>query len=369
MKRREDFLEAIGPADPGFVANIQHTLADLQRKEDERPVKKASISFALIMAIVMIAAVAMAAARWGVFDFIASRGGEGKVLPEATELVQQDVAQQGGETASATFVLREAAFDGKALYMVVAVTPANGDTMLLGTDALPSDRMSNMGPRYEGETMTIAEYAAQNGRARLVHTNVASIPATDGEESLVNSLDYILEEDGTLVYMLTGACETQEDSLPVELVCITSPFEDGGISMDKVEKVSLTFTLRAARPDHAVASREPAIFSDCGVRVDRVILSGTAMSTHVRVEYTVVDEAAFDLTDDGLWFEFLDENGEVIEDGATGSGSVAPVGEGLVQESALIAMETLPGRITVRGYNAWEKNRYESHDFALYVEE
>jgi len=38
---------------------------------------------------------------------------------------------------------------------------------------------------------------------------------------------------------------------------------------------------------------EPIFYSDCGIRVDRVTLTGTAMATYVEIEYTVIDASMF----------------------------------------------------------------------------
>ncbi|MDL2318899.1 hypothetical protein LJC74_07500 [Eubacteriales bacterium OttesenSCG-928-A19] len=371
MKRKEDFIDAIGPADADFVASIHHTLTELQQREDERPVKKFSVSLGVVLAIVLIAAIAVAAAaQWGIFDFIDNRHNQGPVLPEATELLQQDIAQEGGVTGMASFELREAVLDGRSLFMVVAVHPLDAETMLLGTDTMPSDGIINMGPLFAGETATIADWAERNGRTRLVHTNIYDETGRTDGEPLISSLDYILEEDGTLVYMLNGTCETAEPTVAIELVCSTMPWvKDGGEdSLDETrrERASLRFTLDAPQITNVATYDTPTVFADCGVRVDRVTLSGTAMSTHAHVEFTVIDADAYALTDGGLWFEFLDGNGERLPSGSVGSGSISAVegtdGKQMVQEDDLAAMETLPETIILRGYNAWEKNRYETHE-------
>lgn len=107
------------------------------------------------------------------------------------------------------------------------------------------------------------------------------------------------------------------------------------------------------------------------MRVDQVTLWGTAMATHVEVEFTVVDEAAYALTDGGLFFEFLDEKDERIAEGVAAGNGVFPV-EGaagnekkFLQKDTFAAMDELPTKITIQGFNIWEKNRYEAHAFEL----
>ena len=104
------------------------------------------------------------------------------------------------------------------------------------------------------------------------------------------------------------------------------------------------------------------------MQVTSVTLTSTPMNTYTRIEFTVTDVDAYAKTDEGLWFEFLDENGERLPSGSSTGGAVTPVGDdGLhfVQTDSLIAMESFPETVTLRGYNCWEKNRYETHTFEM----
>lgn len=374
MKTKDDFKRALGPADPGFEHCIHQTLTKLYQNEEDKPVKKISTSLILVMVLLLIVAVAFAAAsQWGVLDFMEKRGGTASpVLPAAADLIQQNVQQKGGETDQATFSVREAIYDGQQLYMVIAVTPKADNLLLLGSGVAPSDPMGRMGPGFEEQSQTIMGYANQQGGLTLLRTHIFDEASAMGMEGYFNEMDSVLEEDGTLVYMLRGPYTAQESPLSVKLICLVTPFVDVAVNdvldIDQEQQAELTFTLQDAEVSRTVASREPVEFADCGVRVDRVTLSGTAMSTQVQVEFTVVDEAAFALMDGGLWFEFLDESGNVIPDGV-GGGSVGPVPGSeepkYTQNSAMAAVETLPTQITLRAYNALDKNRYEAHVFEL----
>lgn len=376
MKTQNDFKRALGSADPDFVACINQTLTKLQINEEEKPMKKISTSFILVMVLLSIATMAFAAAsQWGIFEFIQDRGNENAILPEASELIQYDSSQQVGQTDSASFSLREAIFDGQQLYMVIAVKPTDPNTLLLGCDNLPSDGVSNMGPDYKDLPMAIMDYAYKNNKTTLLHTNVYDAAIRVGEAGFFESAQSILEEDGTLVYMLQGPYTSEQKTLEVNLLCQVIPYvditENDVLDTDKTQVTELSFVLETAEVRNVVVSEEATIFEDCGVRIDQITLTGTAMSTHIEVEFTVVDEAAYALTDDGLWFEFLDEKGEPISPGFGGNGSISEV-EGteanerkFSQKGTFVAMEKLPDTLTVRGFNCWEKNRYETHEFDL----
>lgn len=128
----------------------------------------------------------------------------------------------------------------------------------------------------------------------------------------------------------------------------------------------LSVTLKNSGTKETVISEMPAIYSDCGVRVDKVTLTGSAMAIYADIEFTVIDKEKFAETDDGLWFEFLDDTGKRLPDGASSSGSVEAIDENhYILKVSLQASERLPSEIILRGYNCWEKNRYETHAFEM----
>jgi hypothetical protein len=283
-------------------------------------------------------------------------------LPEAAGIVQKEVSQKGSQTEFGNFAVREAVFDGKNVYIVVDVKPSSQGYLLLGPDASPSDPISNMGPLFSGKTGTIADYARENNK-EMINTSVV---ITD-----VNcSVDYLLEDDGTLVYMLNGGYTGNSAKEDIKITCVAAPFvsQKGTAVIDELNKkiTSLSVTLKNSGTKETVTSTMPAIYSDCGVRVDKVTLCGSAMAVYADIEFTVIDKEKFAETSDGLCFEFLDDTGKRVPGGASSSGSVKAVDENhFIQKVSLQASETLPSEIIVRGYNCWEKNRYETHTFKM----
>lgn len=369
MKTAEDFKRSYGTADAAFVTRVHQTLRNFQKDEEEAPVKKISTGLIFALVLVLLVAVAFAAAtQLGILDFIQLRSGGDAVLQNAPELIQKDLPQQGGDTTHAIFSLREAAHDGENVYLVVAAKPTDPKTLLIGSDAMLSDSMSNFGPQFKDVNLSVADYAQQNGYESIVHVNIGDVGDAEGA-GFVSSIDYLLEGDGTLVFMLNGQSTQQAEELPIHLVGIVMPFVNGEMALDQRQQTDLTFTLTSSQPNWTATNTDSALFADCGVQVDRITLSGTAMSTNVRIEYTVVDPEAYALTDDGLWFEFLDDTGARIATGAAGTASVEEVAGSnktqFVQIDCLMAMEGAPRSVTLRGYNSWEKNRYETHAFTM----
>ncbi len=361
MKNGDDFKKALGNADSAFENKVKKTLYELETQEEEKTVKKFSASFALVMGIILLVAVAFAAAsQWGIMDFMERHG---RVIPKATELVQSDIAQQGGKTEAGQFTLRDAMLDGKDIYMVVAVKPADKNTMLLSLDAMLEDPASNMGPLYADETVSIREYAMAKGKTKLYYVDANPDP------DCVQAKDFILEEDGTLVLILMGEYDNPAESFEISLSCIVIPYKEDELDIEKRQDVPLTFTLDDVQMEDTAVYKVPQVYADCGVQVDEIVLAKSTIATHVKITFSVVDESAFKLTGGGLWFEFLDEKGERIDGGPMGMGSIGEVegtnGQIFIQEDSLIAVDKLPKTITLRGYNCWEKNRYETHTFQM----
>ncbi|HHV71443.1 MAG TPA: hypothetical protein GXX38_02380 [Clostridia bacterium] len=366
MRDIRELKKAFGRADEAFVNNLYYTLANIQMDERRKPVKK--IGFRLVAAIVigcMLSAGTVLAFTnsWGILDFLRGRWENVKVLPEAADLVQKGVVQEGGQTEFGNFVVREAVFDGKSLYIVMDVKPSSSGYLLLGPDAFPSDPISNMGPFFSGKLGTIADYARE-GNKEMISTSVG----IDGAISC--SIDYILEEGGTLVYMLNGNISSSSAQEEIKINCVAVPFisREGKMVIDdsNKQKTTISITLKNSGTKESVTSIMPVIYSDFGIRVDKVILTASAMDIYADIEYTVIDREKFAQNEDGLLFEFLDNTGNPIPGGvSSGEGIQALDRNRFIQKISLQASETLPNEITLRAYNCWRKDSYESHTFKM----
>ena len=365
MRNITKLRNAFGQADDGFVNNVYQTLAGMQINKDRKPVKRVFFRMAAVIAILCILSAGTVLAftnTWGILDFLSGRRTDVKVLPEASDIVQKDVSQKASQTEFAAFTVREAVFDGQNVYIIVDAKPSGSEYLLLGPDASPSDPIGNMGPLFSDKTGTISDYARENNK-KMVNTSVVI--------SGVNcSVDFLLEDDGTLVYMLNGDYTVDSNASDVKLTCVAAPFvsRDGALSIDELDKkaTTLSVTLKNSGTQDTVTSTVPAVYSDCGVRVDKVTLTGSAMAIYAEIEFTVIDKEKYAEANDGLWFEFLDDAGKRLPDGASSDGGVTTVDENhFIQKASLQASETLPSEIILRGYNCWEKNRYEAHTFGM----
>lgn len=386
---KRDFRNAFGKPDAAFVSTVETTLRRL--REEERPVKRKlrlSAAIAVAACLILTAAAFAAATHWGLFDFL-NQGHDGGVLPEAAEIVATNPPQEGGEGELATFRLREAVYDGEYAYIIVDVTPRKG-LLLYGPSSGPKDPMSDL-TGDDSIPMTIGEYAEKND---LQMASVAVSTALDalGEE-FISSINCHMEADGTLVLMLTCKVAGNDGAaLASTLQCSVSPlipsasgkdaitygyFDESGddplyastgyaLDQENRQQTELAFTLAEAGGHAALASAQSAEYPSCGVRVDSVCLTASPMALYYEVRFTITDEAAYATTEDGVWFEFLDENGGALSGGVTRSGDITQLEDGsLVQSGSLAAQSELPEAVTLRAYNCWTKERYETNELTL----
>ena len=390
MKKR-DFRRAFGDPDTAFVFTVKNTLRRLD-EEEKKPVKrKMRVSAAIaVAACLIISTAAFAAANhWGLFDFLNQGQSDSAPLPEAIEILATEPPQEGGTGELADFQLREAVYDGEYAYLVVDVTPRQ-ELLLIGPSYGLEDPMRLM-TGDSANSLTIGEYAEQND-LQMAYVTISSALDALGEE-FIRSIDCHWEEDGTLVLMLTCTVSEQEGSaFASTLQCSVTPLIPAASKEDAIlygyyeenadepayastgyvtdeenqQETELAFTLDDANRHNTLASSQSAEYPSCGVRVDSVRLTASPMALYYEIHFTVTDEAAYAATEDGVWFEFLDANGNALPNGATRGGEVHLQADGsLVQSGSLAAQKELPGSVTLRAYNCWTQERYENHELTL----
>ena len=390
MKKR-DFRRAFGDPDTAFVFTVKNTLRRLD-EEEKKPVKrKMRVSAAIaVAACLIISTAAFAAANhWGLFDFLNQGQSDSAPLPEAIEILATEPPQEGGTGELADFQLREAVYDGEYAYLVVDVTPRQ-ELLLIGPSYGLEDPMRLM-TGDSANSLTIGEYAEQND-LQMAYVTISSALDALGEE-FIHSIDCHWEEDGTLRLTLTCTVSEQEGSaFASTLQCSVTPLIPAASEEDAIlygyyeenadeptyastgyvtdeenqQETELAFTLDDANRHNTLASSQSAEYPSCGVRVDSVRLTASPMALYYEIHFTVTDEAAYAATEDGVWFEFLDANGNALPDGATRGAEVQPQADGsLVQSGSLAAREELPETVTLRAYNCWTQERYENHELTL----
>ena len=365
--------------------------------------KKLSVGAVLVIVLILATVTSFAATGgFGLIDMINRRSDKG-ILPEASDIIASDIEQTSQATQWADFTVREAVYDGNMLYAVLAAKPLTDDVLLIPDYYAPDDAIGSLGigddpignnnPDFDHQT--IGEYAMENGK-RLISIDFEVTLKDGGAYDQYNWLagsDALLEEDGTLVCLVHS--EDYQDAaangnLNISVHCLATPMRKGqgesylggdGELIDvsafyylyeESQTGQIDFTLKNGGVRAKAHTTETAEFMKGVVRIDEIILTSTPLYTKVDVLYTVLDAKKFARLDSGLWFEFLDDSGKRAESGAIGDGSIqnsiGGTGVNYRQISHIIAMETLPDHLTVRAYNAWSKDVFETKVFALVTE-
>ena len=355
------------------------------RGKEEKTVKK-KISMALVFALVSVlaASVALAAAmnRAGVLDFV-SRYSDIYIPQDASDYVQTDVI--AFETDEATVTLRELYYDGYSVRMTADVTPKDDKTLLMGVDSWVEDSWQDLitltwDEADERDTRSIADVFAENGFERAYNVNIASQQEED-DMPVIATEDFVLGEDGVLTVFGEWKYMDDRPEREVVMLALFSPYvadADGrpvGTRENRRYAFPLTLTATSRGEESAAqayVSTEPVLYERIGVRVDRVMIEVKPLELYATIDYTVVDEALYAATDDGLWFEFVDETivtdqpyDQRLAGGLSGSSGIDALGRDRFRQNETLGLNELQDVYTLRAYSAWEKVRYEAHDIAM----
>lgn len=384
--KKEDFINRYRAemADVHVSPQLKRkTLDALEGKEKPVMKKKLSAALVLVTVVFLMGAAAVAAVnRAGIVDF--ARFVDSYIPEDAQEYVQTDVMNVENELV--TVALRELYYDGYIARLTVDVKPKDPTLMLLGMDMAPEDNWQNMirlnGEWDETSTKTALDVFREGGYQTVYSVNCHLWPANG--ESAGGSRDYNLSEDGVLTTFdqteFDQPSPEREATLRVYLTPHGQPYTDAVYQWpDDQIVLELPVTLRQADyTNETYISTEPFDYPSVGVRVDGIRIEVRAQEIHASIDYTVTDRAVYDALDHGLWFEFINPQSTAehpydqrLKGGMSGTGSNGPAdGEDLdtavhFRQSETLGRNELHDTYTLRAYDAWEKERFEEHTFAM----
>ena len=383
------------------AALTQRTLRAAQGKEENQPVmmKKMTLAVAFALIAVTLCAAAIAAAnRWGMLDFVDRYAVDHYIPEDAQTYVQTDVAQLENEWV--TVSIRELYYDGRTSRMTVDVTPKAEHVLLVGEDLCLSDPFINLTHEYvmdgENDMRTVYQVIGEEGYEAVYAATSCTFDAAHGITG--GSMDYILGEDGTLTIFQQEEYAENRPQREVTFQAIIMPYEtpldpDEYANYDRRETLEATITMTASvsptdvpvgerEVPNVYVSREPIEYPSVGVRVDRLMIEVKPQDIYAIIDYTVTDGEAFEKTDRGLWFEFIDPekasalpaDGQYAQQrltsGLSGGGMVMPLDDEeetptMYRQTETLGRNELHDAYTLRAFNCWEKDRYETHTFAM----
>ena len=371
----------------------QRTLVAAQGKGEQMMKRKMTWALAVALAAVLLCAAALAAAGgWSILDFV-GRYSNSYIPEDAQAYVQTDVLSMENERV--TVCIRELYYDGRILRMTADVKPKEEHVLLVGEDVCLEDPYINLTQKYveggDNDMRSVWQVIGDEGYTDVYRVNVGM--AGTQADMVLGAMDYALGEDGTLTIYSQEEYAEDRPEREVTISAIVMPFDkpltaQSQASYEQRDVLQTPVTLKASvyraqsaeqegEPANVFVNEAPVDYPDIGVRVDRLLIEVKPQEIYATVAYTVVDREKYALTDDGLWFEFIDPDSKAeayydqrLKAGLSGSGSSTPVDGDPDTATHFVQRETL-GRnelhdtYTLRAYSCWEKERYETHTFAM----
>jgi len=365
------------------------TLARVDRKESPKVMKKkipAALAFALMM-VAMCAAALAVAGKWGVLDFV---GRYADIPEDAMSYMESDVAAFENEAVSVD--VRELYYDGRTLRFVADVKPKDEKTLLVGTDLSFDDNFQNLfRPRVEdwdeNDRRSIRDLYAEKGYEAALSINTW-VEEENTRKVVGGSMDYTLTDNVLSVYrQIEFADDLDERDIAIHVS--SAPYTDPKNSEEKdygrYAHARQTLHLTAAQFETAepvqagtipntYVCTEPVVYESVGVRIDRLLIEVKPQDIYATIDYTVIDEGKFAMTDHGLWFEYIDPDStaesyyeQQLKGGLSGGGEVEFLDEEQTRyrQKETLARNELHETYTVRAYSAWEKERYDTHTLTM----
>lgn len=382
------------------------TLYAMRGKQERSYQMKRKISVVMACALigVMLVTVALAVANHtGVLDFIKRYD---VTLPEnATDYVQTDVASAESDGLHAA--VREAIYDGRRLRMVVDLSMDGEKPLLTAMDCSLNDPFVWL--RRDGSedgSRTVLDAYRADGYTDLYY--LATSISDGAEEGTMDSYsgDYMLQEDGALTcyYEICFAEDLPQRSLTFSVQALPYVEVDGetqpdsnangdsvadnasgnaaveeeiGMQLDRdhpCAKVDVSFDLTATEiTEERYVSDAPVEYESIGVRVDRVTMTVKALEIDYVISYTITDLDKYAVTDEGLWFEFIDPNSTETDYYAqrlkAGSSNLDAAGNAdltqVQEQNGTLALSEKADTYTMRAYECWNKQRFETHEIHM----
>jgi hypothetical protein len=357
-------------------------------KEEPSMAKKCAVSTVLVIILVCVliaGALAATLGTWGIIDFA---GRYSSYIPPTYEesITHEDLTL---ENDSLSCTVQESYFDGRILRVAARVVSKTG-ALLLASDCSPydpvSDLFNNSPEKSDSEIReeTIGAYALRMHEGRLAAVRM-SIEFPWEEEAM----DLVMNADGSCTVYLECQCPDEQPQIeapltityrPMNVTAPQSEQEEMRIDMTKPTTISAAMTFRSVGSKVFVCDT-PIEFQSAGVRVTWVEMTVTPLEIRYFLDFEVTDIEAFQAQDGGLWFEFIDPDStnsapydQRVSNGLTSYGIVKrldgndgePIKVGAVyRQCDSIGLDALSEKFTIRAFNAWEKDRYETVTFSV----
>lgn len=308
MKTGEDFRREFPPVEDGFFDAANRALQGLHDQKEERRMKlRPMLIIAVVLALLMGVSVAATWERWSLDDFIPT----GRITATEVEwrAMLADFEPVTAETSVAEVTVREALFDGYALYIVADVRPRGGSGFFV-PDGCDMDAPAYKTASALPKDMTLREYIAGQGYVRTFEVSLS--PSTRGMTFLP---EMELNEDGTMTFYLRQRMHhdgLQTEYLDMTLNVAMTPNTGKGTYY---AAIPLTIRTLPVLEEAVSPAGDGCEFANSGVALTNLRLVRTPLSTYVTIDAEVTDEEAFDTRSGSYVIRFIGPDGKRYDAG------------------------------------------------------
>lgn len=308
MKTGEDFRREFPEMEPQFEMAAQRALRGLQdEKEDRRMKLRPLLVIAVVLVLLMGVSVAATWERWSLNDFIPT--GRITATEEEWRAMIADFEPVTAETSVAEVTVREALFDGYALYIVADVRP-KGNSGFFVPEGCDMDAPAYKTASALPKDMTLREYIAGQGYIRTFEVSLS--PSTRGMTFLP---EMELNEDGTMTFYLRQRMHhdgLQTEQLDMTLNVAMQPTTGRG---SYFAAIPLTIRTLPVLEEAVSPAGDGCEFANSGVALTNLRLVRTPLSTYVTIDAEVTDAEAYDTRSGSYVIRFIGPDGKRYDAG------------------------------------------------------
>lgn len=300
-----DFRRLYGEIPETYKERVRRTLSGLPSQTRKVRFAKRRLALVLAALFLLICGTVYAAARWGLVDFFDLYGG---MPPSAAKIVSQVAIEY--DAGEAVVALREAVADGFSYHLTAEVRPKAPEEIRL----LP--------PMLDGSMED--EVAMAAGRRLAAASIYVEGADPDGDQGI----DWKTEDDGTLVYVISGELATQADAVQLSLLLVLTDYGVTG-DADNAPRVreTFSFTLPVSQGSQARRVEIGKEVVGAGVLLEYVDFTTTPLATYYAVACSLAPDALdwqrADFQEGWFSLSFVDENGDWTYGSPSGGGGYA----------------------------------------------
>ncbi len=355
--KNNDWGGVFGEVPTSFSEKVRSTVVRMQGSAYRAPRHRLALTAAA--AFVVLAGTAFALSQFGVLDTLQANLRE-FLQPGAEQLVQTDVTQTAQQPEHATFTVEQAVNDGHQIYATVRVH-GDDDVLLMDSNAEASWTTDWWQNGQNAETYSKRAYDTHR---TLVQ---ASVYADDqaGNELMISAPE--IHYDGEdILYTLSFPAKSTGASLQLNTYDV---FADDKPQNERLSSGRLELTVPVTDTRAFFAADTPVDLPVGHLTLTRLTVEQTPIATYMTCEYEAA-EGAPDLTHinlkDGIWADWLDQNGTPVAEGANANELQQTNGGGTRLVTVYRAFDTVPGTVTLRFHNGMTGEAFDTVTVALH---